>query len=222
MPIPKPRVQIVDPHRSGRAERNIQALEEDTLRRSRWHTYARASAFPRHHSEIVTEEWKAQNLGDLDAPWAPGLIDQNEITDTRIWLLSRQKRTATMNRSHVSCSSAGSIPLDRWRLTPCSIAHPHAESFRSSPRPPHRDDLLRCCVSRRCLDISHIRLDQRLPRLHLRRYYNAGHGYVELHLQAASIYLPCLYSRLIRRPLPLLHNLGRILLCTARSAVHAC
>jgi len=118
MPIPKPRVQIVDNHRSGRTDRSVQALEEDTLRRSRWHTYARASAFPRHHSEIVTEEWKAQNLGDLDAPWAPGLIDQNEITDTRIWLLSRQKRQATMNRSHVSCHSARSIRSVRSRLTP--------------------------------------------------------------------------------------------------------
>ena len=118
MPIPKPRVQIVDPHRPGRADRSIQALEEDTLRRSRWHTYARASAFPRHHSEIVTEEWKAQNLGDLDAPWAPGLIDQNEITDTRIWLLSRQKRTATMKRSHVSYHSPRSIPPGRPRLIP--------------------------------------------------------------------------------------------------------
>lgn len=101
MPIPKPQVQI-DGKGKGVRHDVPDSSEDDTLRRSRWNTYARASAFPRLHSEIVTEEWKAQNLQDLDAPWAPHLAADDEEADGMPWILSHKKRKASAMHAHVS------------------------------------------------------------------------------------------------------------------------
>lgn len=100
MPIPKPRVQLEDER--GRSRRNGPSPEQEYLQHSRWTAFARASAFPRTgNSTLATEEWKAANLPDLDAPWAPHLAKQEEDTEPGFWLLSHKKRKAKAMRAHV-------------------------------------------------------------------------------------------------------------------------
>ena len=100
MPIPKPRVQpAVD---GARSKRNGPSSEEDYLQHSRWTAFAGASAFPRTgNSALATEEWKAANLPDLDAPWAPHLTKDEEDMGPGFWMLSHKKRKAKAMRAHV-------------------------------------------------------------------------------------------------------------------------
>lgn len=100
MPIPKPRVQIAD--EQGRSRRNAPLSEEEYLQHSRWTAFAGASAFPRTgQSSLGTEEWKAANLPNLDAPWAPHLRKDDEDIEPGYWLFSHKKRKAKAMRAHV-------------------------------------------------------------------------------------------------------------------------
>ncbi|KAF2089679.1 hypothetical protein K490DRAFT_37644 [Saccharata proteae CBS 121410] len=84
---------------------------------SRWRAFAHSSAYPGYppgsaHSEIVSQEWMRENMGDLDEPWQPPEeLTPDQEKEPGFWLFSPEKRRGRLNRIHRILMRNPYVPL---------------------------------------------------------------------------------------------------------------